>query len=327
LERITSRSLPIQVITTGEPATGYAARAPELSARTVVITGPEKQVDSVSEIAITVDLEGRKESLERTVSLRPVDSSGQFVAGLALQPSTLQVTVSLEQLESYRDVAVRASIQGEVASGYRVTNISTTPSVVTVFSNDLAQIAALPGFVETETLDISDAGDDVEARLTLRLPPGVSLIGEQAVLVQVTISAIESSLTMQRTFQFTGLEPGLAAIPSPDSVELILSGALPVLDRLQPEDVTVILDVLGLAIGTHQVIPQVIVAPEGVSADTVLPASIQVAIEVDTSTPTLEGTLAEGTSSAPTGTPSATPGVSRTPAATPRPPTATATPR
>ncbi len=304
LERIITRSIPITLDITGEPATGYEAQIPVLSSEAVEVTGPAPQVNAVASFDVKINLDGERETIARTFSLRATDSNGQTVLGLTLEPNTVQVDVELEQLESFRDVAVRAIIEGEVAPGYRVTNVAITPSVVTVFSSQLELIVALPGFVETVILDIADASDDEEARLTVQLPEGVSLVGEQSVLVQVNIAAIESSLSIQHELEFTGLEPGLKAVPSPEMVELILFGPLPILDELEDQDVTVLLDVLGLDIGTYQLSPSVIVGPQDISVEGILPDIVQVEIEIDDSTPT------------PTQDPNATPTTTLTPTAT-----------
>ena len=314
LERIITRSVPITLDITGEPGTGYEAKVPVLSSEAVQITGPAPQVDTVASVDVNINLDSERETIVRSFTLRATDSDGQTISGLTLEPSTVQVTIELEQLESYRDVAVRAIIEGDVAPGYRVTNVAITPSVVAVFSSQLESIVALPGFVETVVLDIADASDDVEARLTVQLPEGVSLVGEQSVLVQVNIAAIESSLSVQHEIEFTGLEPGLKAVPSPEMVELILSGPLPILDEIEDKDVTVLLDMLGLDIGTYQLSPSVIVGPQDISVEGILPDVVQVEIEIDDSTAT------------PTQDPNATPTTTLTPTATARATVAVATP-
>ena len=62
-------------------------------------------------------------------------------------------------------------------------------------------------------------------------------------------------------------------------VEVILSGPLPLLDTLEPDDVRVVLDLFGLTAGTHQIEPQIVV-PEGVTAQSINPATVQVEIFV-----------------------------------------------
>jgi YbbR domain-containing protein len=113
----------------------------------------------------------------------------------------------------------------------------------------------------------------------LNLPTGVALLGQQSVRVTVKIEPIVGSLTVPSRPITVGLQAGLEARVSPETVEVILVGALPVLDSIDLErDVRVILDLSNLDIGTHQLTPKV-ETPEGVVAQSILPATVQVTIE------------------------------------------------
>ena len=286
LERIITRTLPIHVQVIGEPALGYEASKPMSSYSSVSVQGPETLVNTVTDVVVSMDLRGQRETLEQSFALRPTDIGGQTISGLRLEPSTVQVKIEVEQLGGYRDVAVRAVLEGNPAAGYRVNNIASSPPILTVFASDPTQLSALPGFVETESLDISGATDDVEARLTVTLPPGLSPVGEQAVVVQVSIEAVESSLRIQQQVEITGLQSGFIASASPDTVDVIMSGPLPILDAMERDKVKVVVDLLNLPVGLHQLVPDVIISgPEVVKTDQVLPEIIQVQILIPTEIP------------------------------------------
>ncbi|MBI3361628.1 MAG: hypothetical protein HY023_11030 [Chloroflexi bacterium] len=285
LEESSSRSIKIRVTTSGEVPVGYQARAPKLSSNEALVSGPASLVDRVSELVARVNIAGARGGVDVEAPLEPVDADGKAVEGVTLDPLTTKVSVPVEQLGGYRDEAVKVVVSGQVAPGYRLTNITVAPPVVTVFAADQNVFTRLPGFVETEPLSIDNASDDIAVRVALKLGPGISLVGEQSVLVQVSIAAIESSLTVQRNLEITGLGPGLTALPSPPTVDVILSGPLLTLDTLKPEDVRVLLNLVGLERGTHQVKPTVVVLPENVSVETVLPAAIEVVIAAGTPAP------------------------------------------
>ena len=285
LESRTTRELPIQVEPSGESAQGYEAGRPQASASTATITGPSSAVDRVSQILVSISLANRKQDFDDEIPLIPVDSSGRPVSGVTVAPATARVIVPITQKAGFRDVAVKVITQGQVAAGYRITNITVAPPVITVSSGDPLRVGDLPGYVETQPLDITNASDDIVQRLTLALPEGVAPVGEQSVLVQVNIAAIEGSLTVPRKLEIQGLEPGLTALPSPDTVDVLLLGPLPVLDTLKPEDVIVFIDLEGLGPGTHQVTPQVSLLPEKLRAENILPGQIEVVIERGRATP------------------------------------------
>ena len=92
------------------------------------------------------------------------------------------------------------------------------------------------------------------------------------------ISPIESSITVNRSPVVIGLSELLTATVSLSRVDVLVSGALPRLDALGAADVRVMLDLTGLAPGSHVVVP-VVVAPEGVRVEGVIPQAIEVVIE------------------------------------------------
>ena len=95
------------------------------------------------------------------------------VSGLGLNPTEVTVTLPVSQQGGYRDLAVKVVVNGQVASGYRLANISVFPPVVTVFSGDPALVNSLPGVLETQPLDLENASDEISTRLSINLPEGV----------------------------------------------------------------------------------------------------------------------------------------------------------
>ena len=287
IERVSTRDVPVQVRTVGSPAVGYRLVTQSVAPTQVAVAGPASAVDQVAQVLAEVNVTDQRQDIDQAVRLIPVDSTGQSLEGLRLEPDAVRVTATIERLGGYRDVAVTLVIQGEVEPGYALARLTISPPVVTVYSADASAVAVLPGFVETEPLDLTGSRSSFERRLALDLPEGITPVGAQTVLVQVEISTIESSLTLTLPVEFQGLGSGLAAAPSPDSVSVILTGPVSALSNLQPGDVRVYLDLRDLRIGTHQVTPQVVVLPAGVITQTILPEAIQVTLSrATTPTPT-----------------------------------------
>jgi YbbR domain-containing protein len=185
-------------------------------------------------------------------------------------------------------MVVRVVTTGQVAEGYRQTNITVSPPNILVFSPDVAMIEGLPGFVETEELDISGASDDIETVLSLNLPADVSVIGDPNVLVQMGIAAINGSLSLSLPVELIGVLPGLAASVAPDVIEVIVFGPIPLLPSLTDVDVRVVVDLSGLEEGVYQLTPQVIILPDQVQLQVISPEEVEVTIisaELITPTP------------------------------------------
>jgi YbbR domain-containing protein len=116
------------------------------------------------------------------------------------------------------------------------------------------------------------------------------------------VAAIEGSITMTLPVTVIGLLPTYSAEVSPDSVDAILSGPIPDLDAITPTDIRAVADVSGLGLGTHQVEVVVDLVLEGVRAETVLPAVVEVNVRL-TMTPTATMIISPTLTVTPEGTP------------------------
>ena len=276
LEPEAERTVPIRVQVKGEPPLGYLMRTPIVMPSQVTISGPSTYVAQVVEAVTQVSVQDADAEVEGEFRLQPQDSEGQPVPYVTLAVDKVNVRVPIELSVYYRPLAIKVILEGRLASGYRITEVSVEPPSVTVFGvPDVT--AALPGFIETEPINVEGAQADVVARPALNVPPNVSIIMDEQPVVQVSIEAIQSSMTVVITPTIQSMEPGFTATVSPDTVEVILSGPLPLLDSLEANDVRIVLDLFKLPQGTHQIEPQMVV-PEGVIAQSVNPATVQVEI-------------------------------------------------
>src|SRR5581483_1642220 len=196
LEPLVTRTLEVDTSLLGQPATGYQAGDVTLDPKQVIIAGPESLISRVAHLRVTVRLDGIRENVDQSLPIEALDQNNEPVTGISIHPDSVHVTLPVSQLGGFRDMAVKVIVRGQVASGYRLDNISVFPPVITVYSSDPVVVNALPGVVETQPLDLQGVNDNLTTRLPLNLPAGVSVVGEQTVLIQAGVSAIESSLTL-----------------------------------------------------------------------------------------------------------------------------------
>lgn len=278
IENTTRQSFPIKVSITGTPAIGYRTLAPVVTPTEGIITGTSQVVTQVATLEAIVNVDNVRSSIEQTVPLVARDAAGNTISGLSISPNAVVVRVPVEQLSNYRDLAVRVKITGQPANGYAVTNVEYAPQVVTVFGPREA-ILQLPGFIETLDVSIDKVKQNVEQRVGLNVPPNVSLVSEnQSVAVRVQIDAQQGARTISRRPTVTGVATPRIANVSPQSVDIVLAGPLPMLNQLAEEDVRVEVDASDLPTGVHQVAPTVI-KPDGITVQSILPATVQVEIK------------------------------------------------
>jgi YbbR domain-containing protein len=281
LESIATKPFPVDVTFSGESSVGYQIGEAMIEPAEVIVAGAQSQVEKVARTHISVDLDGVRENVDQTLTVEVLDANGEPVEGVTVSPEAIHVSLPVSQQGGYRDVAVKVIMAGRVASGYRLTDISVFPPVVTIYAADPELVNNLPGVVETAPLDLQNAKEDINTRLALNLPEGVTIVGDQTVLIQTGVSAIESSITLDgEKVEIIGLENGLTAIVSPLTVDVIVSGPLPILDTITHQDVRITVDLTNLEIGTHQVIPRIEVLISDVIVESILPNTIEVVISV-----------------------------------------------
>jgi YbbR domain-containing protein len=311
LEELVTRTLPLMTTVTGEIDPGFEKDLPVWGASRIEITGRKSLVENVATASATLDIEGATETIETTLPITLQDADGRRITNVSYSPAEVFVSLPVSRLGTFRDVIVRVIYVGQPAEGFRLTNITPFPQEVTLFSSDIELLRELPGFVETNPIDISGATNDIEQRVTLVLPDGVTVSGEngasQSVLVTVNIAAIEASETRTVSVEVIGLDAGLQASIAPESLDVIVVGPAFLFPDLTEESIRVFLDVTGLEPGLHTLEPQVEILLVEMNAESLLPATIEVEISLlptptatPTPTPTLSGLLS---ASEPTPTP------------------------
>ncbi len=302
IEKLAQKYVPVRVEVLDVPPLGYMVRTDAITTDPVSVTvrGPATQVEKVKVAVAEVFIQGRRSTFTTRVVLSPRDDENLPVFDVTVDPPTASVTVPIEQQPGYLEVPVVPRTVGKPASGYRVSSIDVEPPTVTLRGSP-ETLQKLPGYVETEPLDISGATGDVVERLPLKVPSNVSILGSKTVLVTVRITPLEGGKTVVRPLRLQGLPDGAEVILPIHSVQIILAGPLPKLNSLKPDDVQVILDLSQVHGGGIFTLKPQVLTPADIRVETVIPEEIQVEIRLPTPTLTAVAT------SIPSGTPASTP--------------------
>lgn len=290
LESLSSKSIPLNLVRIGNPAVGYQAEEPVLSVEQITVTGPISQVERVDKVQATLEINQGYEDISRVLGIVALDKNDDVVENVTLTPDRVEVFQEINQRYGYRTVIVSVNIEGQVADGYRLTNISVVPLAITVYSANPQIVNDLPGFVQTMPLNLEGLKDDVDISLSLDLPDGVLVVGDQrTVLVRVSIAAVQSSMPIANVpIQVIGLPENLSVVLAPEMVTLLVSGPLPILDGINRDDIQVVLDLTDYEIGTYQLEPVVELPSDEITVDSIQPGIIDIEI-IRAPTPTPGG--------------------------------------
>jgi len=294
MQPLAAKTFTIDLSIRGEVAIGFQTGTPEMGVTQVMVSGPASLIAQVKHVGTDLSIAGLRQDVQTSLPLRALDENGTNITGLTLNPENVQVHLPITQQGGYRDIAVKVVVHGQVAGGYRLTNISVFPPILTVYSKEPLLVNELPGYVETEPLNLDGSSEGTDTHLGLKLPEGISVVGDQTVQVQVGIAAIEGSLSLNNMkVEVIGLADGLNALVSPGTVDVILTGPLPLLDKLSAGDVKIVVDLTGLRAGTHQLTAQAKIIINDVQVQSINPATIEVTLSLNgkpTVTPTMTPT-------------------------------------
>ena len=287
LEPLVSETFPVNLEVTGNPSLGYQVGEAVRDPAFVTVSGPDSAVSLVEEVHGLLDITDATNTIRAEIPLQALDAQENPVSGVTISPNEVTVTQPITLQGGYRNIVVRVETTGQPESGYRLNNVLVSPPNVVVYSSDPQLVNELPSFVETELIDLTGAEDDLESFVDLNLPEGISVVGDQRVLVQINIAAIEGSVQLSIPVTPIGLLPTLAAEISPETVDVILSGPIPILNRMTSSDIRVVVDLKDLDLGVYPLEPEVDVLPERVQVETILPTTVEVTVNVaPTATPT-----------------------------------------
>lgn len=275
LENVAHKEVQTRVNQIGTVPFGFTSRNPRVSPEYVSVSGPQSQVDKVENAVVDLRLEGVRSSINQPFKLAPQTNDGSEVKSVSIRPESAIVEMAVERDLSYKTVPLAPRVVGTVARGYQIIGMMVEPTTVTVVG-DPSELNNL-SYLSTKPLDVSGASGDLTTAVEPDLPTGVSLARRQSLIVRVDISAIQSSETIRVAPVVRGAAEGRQAVVSPPYFEVVITGPMPILSALKPQDIRISTDVTGLVTGTHQISPTVSI-PSGLRLDSMRPDSMTVEV-------------------------------------------------
>ncbi len=279
VEQIAEKDVPVVVIQEGEPALGYEAQDSMAAPEFIHVRGPASFVRQAVRAEVAVDVEGQLNDV--TEDIRPVivDENGDPIPQLEIAPRTVTVNIPIQEPGYFRKLPVNINLRGELAPGYRLSNLEVRPEIVTIFGNTYA-VQNAPSYLQTQPISLTQITESLTTTLDLQMPEGLFVVDPNSTQVTVTImiEPIEGSITLELTPQIEGLSRNLTATVEIDSIVVLLSGPLATMETIGKEDVRLTIDVTNLTPGEYAIRPTVNVT-ETVTVENVLPETIPIRIE------------------------------------------------
>jgi YbbR domain-containing protein len=250
LDNVGTKSVPVRPIV-GPVPSGLDAGVPVVDVENAVVSGPESLVARVTEVQARVAIDASGIDLNQLVDLLPVDSSGEPLSPVDVEPAQARVRVPVFTDRRSKTLPVTPSVVGTPAAGFEVASVVVSPAAVSVEgdANDLAGLDR----ADTQPISLAGASSEFTQTVELALPDGVQALGTSSVQVTVTLRPVTGTRTFEAGLALTGARPDLLYSLSVDHVLVTIGGSIADLDRLLGANLVLSVDVAGLEPGTHSV--------------------------------------------------------------------------
>lgn len=187
--KIGQQKVPVTLKVGGSPPDGYELSGYTASLKQATISGPTGALKDVTSVTGTVSLGSRSHSFTADVVLRAMNAAGKMVPRVQVNPATDAVNVIIKPKPPQKVLPVVSQLTGQVASGYKISQITVYPSSVTV-SGSTKSLAGLTR-LDTIPINVTGASKTITEAVPVVVPKGTRLVSSGA--VQVTITIISTS--------------------------------------------------------------------------------------------------------------------------------------
>jgi len=234
----------------GETEEGFAQGDISLNPKYVYVTGAQSVIGQISSAGVEINIEGANSDITGSAKVKLYDANGNELRNLGSQVEKnldeVHYTVTILKV---KNLALDFQVSGAVADGYRFTGVESGIRNISVegLKSTLASMSTLT--VPGDLLNISGATKDVSVEVDLAqlLPDNITIAGGMNSRVVVTMK-VEPLVTKDvecdlLNVQFEGMRDNYSYYFNQDQVVLQIRGLEEDLEKIQPSDIEMSIDV------------------------------------------------------------------------------------
>lgn len=250
LDQLSEKTVPVEV-RHGEAPPTMTLGEETVDPTVVRVIGPATVLERVAAARADVVIQTSGIDVDQDVELVPVDSVGDSVAQVNVEPATAHVVIPVFSNRQSKTLPVTPQLTGSPAAGFEVASVTVAPQIVTV-EGDADDLEALAG-VDTEPIAIGGFSEPTTLDVALAPPTGVVVLDASQVEVAIGIRAVTVTRNFEVGVRIVGAQPGFDYDVGVDRVLLTVGGNPADLDRIAGSTLAADLDVTTLGPGTTDV--------------------------------------------------------------------------
>lgn len=295
LEQLVTRQKPVRVDVVS-PSANFDTQDLQQSVVQVEVSGSMERVSAVAELLASVDLSDQRTegTVDRTIQLIPVDTEGNTVNDVTINPRNVNITLAIVQRDDVREVNVRPFILfNTLPENYEFDNLNDWEPRSVLISGSPQELEQLGSTVDTVPISLEGRTSNFVTEVPLDLPDDnfIVLSGNGTIRVDIAIREEATTISLENVpVNLIGVPDGYSVQASPQVISVVLNGPQSLLSGLSADDIQAVVDVNSLEEGTSDVVPQISIRQGQVNVDNINITALPSRISITMTAPPLEST-------------------------------------
>lgn len=246
-----SKSVPVEVVWVGTTAEGFMIDRENktLDHPEVTVTGPESVVNTIAKATITVDLDGRRESISETYNYTLCDDQGEPVDAKLITTDVEQIRLDVT-IRAVKDLRLTYTLNPGGGANGENTTVKLSAETIRVSGSEAA-LENLGDTLSIGSINLADITRDTTLTFGVALPEGITnLTGVNEVTAEVTFHGLATKEMTVAQIEAVNVPEGLEVELITEKLTVTLRGPTEQISKVTPEDVTAIADFTGAEVGT-----------------------------------------------------------------------------
>ena len=253
VEERESRPIPVEILYNGTVANDFVADKDNkvLTHSEVNVVGPKSVVEKIKSARITVELEGRFESINETFVYTFCDADGQPVDAQMISTDVTEIGLTLKIMRMKEIQLLLTVIDGGGATAVN-SEIVIEPQTIWVSGSDtlLEKLES----IELGTLELAEIAEDTERTFQIKLPEGITdETGVTEAKVTVRFPALTTKVFTFTEFNAVNVPDNLKVEFMTKVLEIKVRGPKEKIDALKAEDLRITADFTNTEMGAVKI--------------------------------------------------------------------------
>lgn len=258
LDDLIEKSIPVEVVTKGNPPEGYYVGTPIVRPTNVMISGAARSVNAVEKLKAEVDVQNFKSDTQLTSTIRAVDIANRVIEDVKIDESVVDVLVPIDRAKTVK-IEVRSS--GKTPSDIELKELTPSISEVEIAGkNDMIENIES---IKTGVIDLTEIKESTTIEVPLIIPSGVRIAdGRQKIKVNIEVEKIIERETSYM-IEIKNLSDDFEAKLETNTIKIRIKGKESIINNFDYRNIECYVDLKEIKEGTH-IVPITIKAPQSV---------------------------------------------------------------